>query len=156
MVALSIPLTMAVLDGAIANIALPTITGELHSTPSSVIWVVNAYPLAVTGSLLPLASAGELCGHRRIFIGGIAVFMLGPFACAYSPSLPWLIVSRVVQGFGGAGITAINNALLRFIYPRRRFGRGIGINVLVAATSAAVAPTVATGILSVSVWQWLL
>ncbi|MBV8120477.1 MAG: MFS transporter [Alphaproteobacteria bacterium] len=155
MFALSIALTMAVLDGAIANIALPTITGELHSRPSSAIWVVNAYQLAVTISLLPLASAGELYGYRRIFIGGLAVFTLGSLACAYSPSLPWLIVARVVQGFGGAGIMAINNALLRFIYPRQRLGRGIGINALVAATSAAVAPTVAAGILSVAVWQWL-
>ncbi|HJU20502.1 MAG TPA: MFS transporter [Stellaceae bacterium] len=155
MFALSIALIMAVLDGAIANIALPTIAGELHSRPSNAIWVVNAYQLAVTISLLPFASLGELYGYRRVFVGGLAVFTLGSLACAYSGSLEVLIVSRVVQGFGGAGIMAVNNALLRFIYPRRQLGRGIGVNALVAATSAAIGPTVAAAILSVANWQWL-
>jgi|SRR5579875_978667 DHA2 family multidrug resistance protein-like MFS transporter len=153
--ALAIALTMAVLDGAIANIALPTITGELHTRPADAIWVVNAYQLAVTISLLPLASLGELYGYRRVFIGGLAVFTLGSFACAYSGSLDMLVVSRIVQGFGGAGVMAVNNALVRFIFPRRQLGRGVGINALVAATSAAVGPTVAAAILSVAAWQWL-
>ena len=155
MLALSIALTMAVLDGAIANIALPTITRELSTEPSRAIWVVNAYQLAVTVSLLPLASLGELYGYRRVFIGGLLVFTLGSLACAYSGSLDTLVLSRVVQGFGGAGVMAVNNALVRFIFSRRRLGSGVGINALVAATSAAVGPTVAAAILSVAAWQWL-
>jgi MFS transporter, DHA2 family, multidrug resistance protein len=155
MFALSVALTMSVLDGAIANIALPTITSELHTRPSAAIWVVNAYQLAVTISLLPFASLGELYGYRRVFIGGLAVFTLGSFACASSGSLEMLIASRVVQGFGGAGIMAVNNALVRFIFPRRELGRGIGINALIGATSSAIGPTVAAAILSVATWQWL-
>jgi len=155
MLALSIALTMAVLDGAIANIALPTITSELHTRPAAAIWVVNAYQLAVTISLLPFAALGELYGYRRVFVAGLAVFTLGSFACAASGSLETLIVARIVQGFGGAGIMAVNNALLRFIYPRHQLGRGIGVNALVAATSAAIGPTVAAAILSVATWQWL-
>ncbi|MGH7054884.1 MAG: MFS transporter [Stellaceae bacterium] len=155
MFALSIALTMAVLDGAIANIALPTITQELHTRPAEAIWVVNAYQLAVTIALLPFASLGELYGYRRVFIGGLAVFTLGSFACAASGSLEMLIIARVAQGVGGAGVMAVNNALLRFIFPRRHLGHGIGINALVAATSAAIGPTVAAAILSVASWQWL-
>jgi DHA2 family multidrug resistance protein-like MFS transporter len=153
--ALSIALTMSVLDGAIANIALPTITNELHTRPSDAIWVVNAYQLAVTISLLPFASLGELYGYRRVFVGGLAVFTLGSLACAMSGSLEMLIVARVVQGFGGAGVMAVNNALVRFIFPRRELGRGVGINALVGATSSAIGPTVAAAILSVATWQWL-
>src|SRR5579875_1196536 len=150
------PRGWAVFALAIAlTIALPTITGELHTRPADAIWVVNAYQLAVTISLLPLASLGELYGYRRVFIGGLAVFTLGSFACAYSGSLDMLVVSRIVQGFGGAGVMAVNNALVRFIFPRRQLGRGVGINALVAATSAAVGPTVAAAILSVAAWQWL-
>jgi DHA2 family multidrug resistance protein-like MFS transporter len=155
MFALSIALTMAVLDGAIANIALPTITHELHTRPAEAIWVVNAYQLAVTIALLPFASLGELYGYRRVFIAGLAVFTLGSFACAASGSLEMLILARIVQGFGGAGVMAVNNALLRFIFARRHLGRGVGINALVAATSAAIGPTVAAAILSVATWQWL-
>jgi MFS family permease len=61
-------LAMAVLDGAIANIALPTIAAELRTDPANAVWVVNAYQLAVTVSLLPFASLGELRGYRRVFV----------------------------------------------------------------------------------------
>jgi DHA2 family multidrug resistance protein-like MFS transporter len=63
-------LSMSVLDGAIANIALPTIAAELRTDPASAVWVVNAYQLAVTISLLPFASLGELRGYRRVFVSG--------------------------------------------------------------------------------------
>jgi DHA2 family multidrug resistance protein-like MFS transporter len=148
-------LSMSVLDGAIANIALPTIATELRTDPASAIWIVNAYQLAVTISLLPFASLGELRGYRRVFVWGLAVFTLGSLVCALSGSLTALVVSRIVQGFGGAGIMSVNNALIRFIYPSDQLGRGIGINALVASISAALGPSVASGILSIGSWQWL-
>jgi MFS transporter, DHA2 family, multidrug resistance protein len=148
-------LSMSVLDGAIANIALPTIAEELRTDPVGAVWVVNAYQLAVTISLLPFASLGELRGYRRIFVWGLAVFTLGSLACALSGSLTTLVASRILQGFGGAGIMSVNTALLRFIYPADQLGRGIGINALVGSTSAAIGPSVAAGILSIASWQWL-
>src|ERR1700756_4304922 len=148
-------LSMSVLDGAIANIALPTITAELHTGPSNAVWVVNAYQLAVTIALLPFASLGELRGYRRVFVAGLAVFTLGSLACALSGSLTALVASRILQGVGGAGLMSVNTALLRFIYPADQLGRGIGINALVGATSAAIGPSVAAGILSIASWQWL-
>jgi DHA2 family multidrug resistance protein-like MFS transporter len=66
-------LSMSVLDGAIANIALPTIAAELRTDPATAVWVVNAYQLAVTISLLPFASLGGLRGYRRVFVSGLAV-----------------------------------------------------------------------------------
>lgn len=148
-------LSMSVLDGVIANIALPTIAAELQTHPSRAVWVVNAYQLAVTISLLPFASLGELRGYRRVFVAGLAIFTLGSLACALSGSLTALVASRILQGFGGAGIMSVNNALLRFIYPSDRLGRGIAINALVASISAAIGPSVAAGILSIASWQWL-
>jgi len=138
MFVIEIALAMSVLDGAIANIALPTIAAELRADPASAIWVVNAYQLAVTVSLLPFASLGELRGYRRVFGWGLAVFTLGSLACALSDSLSALITSRILQGFGGAGIMSVNSALVRFVYPRDQLGRGVAINALVGATSAAV------------------
>jgi MFS transporter, DHA2 family, multidrug resistance protein len=148
-------LAMAVLDGAIANIALPTIAAELRTDPANAVWVVNAYQLAVTVSLLPFASLGELRGYRRVFVWGLAVFTLGSLACALSGSLNALVASRILQGFGGAGLMSVNTALLRFIYPADQLGRGVGINALVGSTSAAIGPSVAAGILSIASWQWL-
>jgi MFS transporter, DHA2 family, multidrug resistance protein len=100
-------------------------------------------------SLLPFASLGELRGYRRVFGWGLAVFTLGSLACALSHSLTVLIASRILQGFGGAGIMSVNNALVRFVYPRNQLGRGIAINAMVGAISAAVGPSVAAAILSV-------
>jgi DHA2 family multidrug resistance protein-like MFS transporter len=152
---LALGITMAVMDSAIANVALPTIAREFHAAASSSIWIVNGYQLAITISLLPLASAGDIIGYRRIYLGGLALFTVASLACALSGSLPALALARVLQGFGAAGIMSVNTALVRFIYPHRLLGRGIGYNALVVAISAAIGPTVASGILAVAHWPWL-
>ncbi len=148
-------LALAVLDGAIANVALPTIAADVHASPSDSIWVVNAYQLTVTISLLPLASLGEIIGYRLVYRWGLVVFTVASLGCALSGSLATLAMARVVQGFGAAGIMSVNGALVRFIYPRRMIGSGFGINATVGSISSAVGPTVAAGILSVANWPWL-
>lgn len=155
MITLGIAVAMSVLDSSVANIALPTIAQELHTTPAASIWVVNSYQLAVTVSLLPLASLGDIIGYRRIWWWGLVVFTIASAACAASESLPVLVAARVLEGFGGAGIMSVNTALVRFVYPRAMLGRGIGTIAFVVATSAATGPTVAAAILSVASWHWL-
>lgn len=146
---------MAVLDGAIANVALPTIGRELHTDPASSIWIVNAYQLAITVALLPLASLGDKIGHRRVYIGGLIVFTLGSLGCALSHTLVQLTAARVLQGLGGAGIMSINAALVRFTYPNALLGRGMGLNAVIISLAAVVGPTAASAILAVATWQWL-
>ncbi len=67
-------LTLAVLDGGIANVALPTIARDVNTSPANSIWVVNAYQLAVTISLLPLSSLGEIYGYKRVYMAGLVLF----------------------------------------------------------------------------------
>jgi MFS transporter, DHA2 family, multidrug resistance protein len=155
MVSLGVAVAMAVLDGSIANIALPTIAHQMHTSPAASIWVVNAYQLAVTVSLLPLASLGDVYGHRRVYCWGLLLYTIASIVCAVSTTLPELVVGRILQGFGGAGIMSVNGALVRFIFPRAQLGRGIGYNVLVVATSSAAGPSVAAAILAVASWPWL-
>lgn len=128
---------MSVLDGAIANVALPTIAGDLHTSPSASIWVVNAYQLAITISLLSLSSMGEIWGYRKVYTIGLLLFSCTSLACALSDSLFTLIIARTLQGFGAAAIASVNTALIRIIYPKRFLGRGMGINALVVSVSAA-------------------
>jgi DHA2 family multidrug resistance protein-like MFS transporter len=151
----ALAITMSVLDGAIANIALPTIARDLQASPASSIWVVNAYQLAIIILLLPLASLGEILGYRRVYWAGLGVFTFASLSCALSDSLVTLTLARILQGIGAAGILSVNGALIRFIYPRRMLGRGIGINAVIVGVSAAVGPTVAAAILAVASWQWL-
>jgi MFS transporter, DHA2 family, multidrug resistance protein len=148
-------ISMTVLDGTIANVALPTIARELNAAPADSIWIVNAYQLTIVISLLPLASLGEVVGYRRVYQAGLAIFTLASLSCALSHSLVLLTAARTVQGIGAAGIMSVNGALVRFTYPHRMLGRGVGLNALVVATSAAIGPTVASGILAIAHWQWL-
>ena len=115
----------------------------LHASPAFSIWIVNGYQLAITISLLPLASLGEIIGYRRVYLAGLVLFTLASVFCALSHTLLLLTVARIMQGFGAAGILSVNAALVRYTYPRAQLGRGIGVNALVVATSAAVGPTVA-------------
>ena len=148
-------MAMSVLDSAIANVALPTIARELQATPAASIWIVNAYQLAIMVSLLPLAALGDRVGYRKVYMAGLAVFTLGSLGCALSHTLTLLTAARVLQGLGAAGIMSINAALVRFTYPRRMLGRGIGLNAVVISISAAVGPSVAAAILGVASWEWL-
>jgi len=152
---IALGIVMAVVDGAIANVALPTIAKDLDASPAFSIWIVNGYQLAITISLLPLSSLGEIVGYRRIYLAGLALFTLASVFCALSHTLLLLTVARIVQGFGAAGIMSVNMALVRYIYPRDLLGRGIGINAMVVAVSAAVGPTIAAGILAVGTWPYL-
>ncbi|AGK48288.1 sugar (and other) transporter family protein [Burkholderia thailandensis MSMB121] len=154
-VCVALGITLAVLDGAIANVALPTIARDLRASDAASIWIVNAYQLAVTISLLPLASLGDRIGYRRVYIAGLALFTAASLGCALSSSLPALATLRVIQGFGAAGIMSVNTALVRMIYPSSQLGRGVAINAMVVALSSAVGPTVASAVLAVAPWPWL-
>ena len=153
--AIALGIVMAVMDSAIANVALPTIGLDLHADPAASIWIVNGYQLAVTVSLLPLAALGDIIGYRRVYIAGLILFTVASLLCALSTSVPMLAVARMVQGFGGAGIMSVNSALIRFIYPHSQLGRGLSYNTLTVAVSAAAGPTVAAAILSLGTWPWL-
>ncbi|MEJ0020669.1 MAG: MFS transporter [Acetobacteraceae bacterium] len=152
---IALGLTLAVLDGSIANVALPTIARDLYASPAASIWVVNAYQLAVTISLLPLASLGDIYGYRRVYQYGMIVFTIASLGCAMSDSLTTLTIARIAQGFGAAGIMSVNGALVRFIYPRRWIGRGVGLNATIGSIASAAGPTVAAAVLAVAPWPWL-
>ncbi|KQP58348.1 MFS transporter [Methylobacterium sp. Leaf112] len=153
--AIGLAMTMAVLDGAIVNVALPVMARDLKVDPSAAIFVVNAFQIAVTAALLPLASLGDILGYRRVYLSGLVVFTLASVACAFAPSLPLLVAARIAQGLGAAGIMSVNIALVRFIYPHKLIGRGVGNVALVVAMASAAGPTVGAAILSVANWPWL-
>lgn len=146
---------MSVIDGTIANVALPTIATDLHITPAASIWIVNAYQLALMTSLLSFSSLGDIYGYRRIFLLGVVLFSVTSLACALADSFWTLTIARALQGFGAAAITSVNTAILRIIYPRRFLGRGMGINASVVAVSIAAGPSLAAAILSLGNWNWL-
>jgi MFS family permease len=155
MLTIAVAVSMTVLDAVIANVALPTIARDVGASPAASIWVVNAYQLALVISLLPLSSLGDIVGYRKVYQSGFAVFTIASLCCALSHSLISLGIARFIQGLGAAGIVSVNTALIRTIFPSKILGRGLGINAMVVAVSAAIGPTFAAGILSLASWPWL-
>jgi DHA2 family multidrug resistance protein-like MFS transporter len=154
-----IPLLLAAgicsLDAGIANVALPSISATLHATPADCVWIVNAFQLPMAMAILPVTSLGDRIGFRRIYMSGLFVFTLASFFCAISHTLDQLIAARILQGIGAAGISGVNTALVKQIYPPRLLGRGVSINSCVVAFSAIAGPSVAGLILSFAQWPWL-
>ncbi len=155
MLAIWLAISMAVLDSVIANVALPTIAQELRVSAARSIWIINAYQLAITALLLPLAALGDRIGYHRVYLPGLAIFIAGSLACAASRSLDTLIAARMFQGIGAAAIMSMNAALVRSTYPSAQLGRVIGYNALVLSLSAAAGPSIAAAILAVGSWPWL-
>lgn len=81
-----IGISMVVLDGAIANVALPTIATDLQASAARSIWVVNAYQIAIVVSLLSLSFLGDMFGYRRIYKYGLVIFLFSSLFCALSDS----------------------------------------------------------------------
>ncbi|CDA21220.1 transporter major facilitator family protein [Bacteroides sp. CAG:144] len=155
MVATFSGLFLAVLDGTICNVALPSISEDLQVSSSDSIWIINAFQLVIMMSLLPFSSLGELFGYKRIYLFGVAVFTVGSLFCSLTATLPLLVVARVFQGIGAAMIMSVNTSLVRIIYPKRHLGKGVGLNATVVAIASVAGPTLAAAILSVASWPWL-
>lgn len=150
-----IGLSMSVLDGNIANTALPSIAVQLHATPETSIWVVNAFLMAVAICVVPLSSLVDIIGYKRVYQGGIAVFTLASLGCSLPHSLATLVLARIIQGIGAACIWSTSAAIMRYVYPRALLGRGIGLAGIFVFTSAAAGPSIASGILAIASWHWL-
>ena len=148
-------LCMSVLDVNIINIVLPTLSHDFGTSPAVTTWIINGYQLAIVVSLLSFSALGEIIGYRKVYLSGIGLFCITSLICALSDSFWTLTIARIFQGFSASAITSVNTAQLRYIYPKSQLGRGMGINAMVVAISAAAGPSVASGILSIASWHWL-
>ncbi|WP_059244682.1 MFS transporter [Brucella vulpis] len=152
---LMVGLTLAVIDGTIANVALPTIAADFSAGPAASIWIVNGYQLAIVITMLPLAALGEIYGYRRVYVAGVALFTIASIGCMFSRSLEALTLARIIQGLGAAGLMSVNTALLRYTVPQAKFGTAIGLNALFVAVSSTIGPSLAGVMLSSLSWPWL-
>lgn len=153
--AVMLAVVLGSLDMAIVNTALPSIGKSLGSTPAASVWVINAYQLVVVATLLPLAALGDQLGPKRVFLGGLAFYIVASLCCALATSVPQLAAARALQGLGSAGMMSMNIALVRAIYPPAQLGRGVGLNAMVVGVGSCLGPTVASLVLSVAPWPWL-
>jgi DHA2 family multidrug resistance protein-like MFS transporter len=154
-VAISFGTALLVLDGAIANVALPTIARDLGVTNAVITNVVTVYQLVLVMFLLPFSSLGDRLGHRRLYQYGQGLFMLSSALCLVANSFWLLLLLRVLQALGSAMALSVSSAMLRQIYPASKLGTGLGLNSVIVASSAALAPTLGGYIVSHADWQWV-
>ena len=147
---------MIVLDATIVNVALPSIRADLGFTEESLAWVVNAYLLTFGGFLLLGGRLGDLFGHRRIFLGGIALFTLASLACGLSTSQHLLIAARAVQGLGGAVVSAVALSLLLLLFqePAERT-KAMGFFGFVMAGGGSIGVLLGGVLTDVLSWHWI-
>src|SRR5881227_3728776 len=107
---------MIVLDMTVVNVALPSIRQDLGFSESSLAWVINAYLLTYGGCLLLGGRLGDLFGHRRLFLVGLAVFTASSLVCGLSTHKTELIAARSVQGIGGAVTSAVSFGLVMTVF----------------------------------------
>src|SRR3954463_3112902 len=130
---------MIVLDATVVNVALPSIQTDLGFSQSSLAWVVNAYLIAFGGLLLLAGRLGDLIGRRRVFLIGLAVFTAASLACRASQSEAMLVVSRFVQGVGGAMTSAVILGMIVTMFPKPGEQAGaIGVFSFVASAGGSV------------------
>jgi EmrB/QacA subfamily drug resistance transporter len=147
---------MIVLDATIVNVALPTIRDDLGFSQASLAWVVNAYLLTFGGFLLLGGRLGDLFGHRRLFLAGIALFTLASLACGLATTQGTLVAARAVQGLGGAVVSAVALSLLMTLFTepadRAKAMGFFGFVLSGGGTAGVLLGGVLTDLLS---WHWI-
>ncbi|RAQ07967.1 MFS transporter [Burkholderia cepacia] len=156
LIVLCLGVLMIVLDSTIVNVALPSISTDLHFTETALVWVVNAYLLTFGGCLLLGGRLGDLYGQRRMFLAGLVVFTLASLACGLAQSQTMLIAARAVQGLGGAVVSAVSLSLIMnlFTEPGER-ARAMGVYGFVCAGGGSIGVLLGGLLTSSLSWHWI-
>ena len=147
---------MIVLDVTIVGVALPSIREDLGFSETSLAWVVNAYLLTFGGFLLLGGRLGDLFGHRRLFLIGIALFTLASLACGLAGSQEFLVGARAVQGLGAAVVSAVALSLMMTLFtePAER-AKAMGIFGFVASGGGSIGVLLGGILTDVLDWHWI-
>ncbi|WP_175411724.1 DHA2 family efflux MFS transporter permease subunit [Streptomyces sp. TRM64462] len=147
---------MIILDQNIVNVALPAVQADLGFSPADLVWTVNAYVIPFGGLLLLAGRLGDLLGRKRVFLTGLTLFTVASLACGLATGQEMLIVSRFVQGIGGAVTSAgiLGMIVTLFSEPREQ-AKAIGAFSFASAGGGAIGPLVG-GLLTDTIdWSWI-
>ncbi|MDE1154675.1 MAG: DHA2 family efflux MFS transporter permease subunit [Acidobacteriaceae bacterium] len=146
---------MEVLDTSIANVALPHIAGDLGASQDQGTWVLTSYLVANAVVLPAGAWASSVIGRRNFFLACITVFTVASFLCGIAPSLPILLLSRIVQGAGGGGLQPMAQAIMADSFDEKRRGQAFALYGLVAVLAPSIGPTLGGWITDNYSWRWI-
>ena len=150
---ISLGLFMVSLDNSILFTALPAIEAQLGTTPGQALWIINAYPLVLSGLLLGTGTLGDRIGHRLMFMAGLVMFGVASLAAAFAPSAWALVAARALLGVGASSMMPATLALIRLTFPdEQERNTAIGLWSSVAVVGAALGPVVGGAMLQVFWW----
>jgi EmrB/QacA subfamily drug resistance transporter len=155
LIAASLALMMAFLDALVVTTALPSLRASLHSSLSELEWTVTAYNLTFACMLLTGAALGDRFGRRRMFCGGLSLFLAASALAGLAHSAGLLIAARAMQGAGAAVMVPLTLTLVLEAYPPARQNFAIGVWSGVAALSGACGPIVGGGVIQALDWHWI-
>ena len=146
---------MEVLDTSIANVALPHIAGSLGASQDQSTWVITSY-LVANAIVLPIgAYLGSIIGRKRFYMSCVVVFGVSSLLCGLAPSLPLLLLFRVLQGLGGGGLQPSEQAILADTFAPAKRGQAFAVYGLAVITAPIVGPTLGGWITDNFDWRWI-
>ncbi len=151
----SVASLMVALDVLVVSTALSSIRVHLGASIEELEWTVNAYSLSFAVLLMTGAALGDRFGRRRLFAGGLALFIAASAACALAPSVGWLIAARAVQGSAAALVAPLSLALLSATFPPERRGWALGIYSAITGLAVLGGPVVGGAVTQGLAWQWI-
>src|ERR1700684_1939238 len=146
---------MEVLDSSIANVALPHIAGTLGASTEESTWVITSY-LVSSAIVLPMSGwLSNLIGRKRFYMTCVAIFTISSFLCALAPSLPLLILCRILQGAGGGGLQPSEQAILADTFTPKQRGQAFALYGLAVVVAPAIGPSLGGWITDNYNWRWI-
>ena len=144
---------MSALDGSVVNTLLPVLGQSLHASVAGIEWVATIYLLVISGLLLSVGRAGDLFGHKRLFLAGFALFVVGSALCGLATSARALIALRVIQALGAAMLMATSPAILTQSFPSSQRGRALGALGTFTYLGLTVGPSLGGWLAQVFGWR---
>ncbi|WP_342436148.1 MFS transporter [Paenibacillus sp. FSL L8-0436] len=146
---------MSTLDGSIVNIALPVLVKQLNLPVAQVEWVTTGYLMAICAVILLFGKLGDMLGKIRIFKIGTIVFIVGSLLCGLSTSLPFLIISRVIQAIGASMTMANSQGIVTDIFPATERGKALGLIGTFVSLGSIAGPSLGGIIVSTLGWEYI-
>jgi DHA2 family multidrug resistance protein len=146
---------MEVLDTSVANVALPHIAGNLSASVDESTWVLTAY-LVANAIVLPLSGwFSTLFGRKQFYMACVAIFTVSSLLCGIAPTLPLLIVFRILQGLGGGALQPISQAILVESFPAEQQGVATAFYGMGVVVAPVIGPTLGGWMTDNYSWRWI-
>lgn len=147
---------MVTLDSSIVNISLPKISSYFKAPLSGEVeWIVISYLIVIASLLLTMGRLSDIMGRKPLWMCGLAIFSLGSASCGAAPSLLFLVISRALQGVGGAMVMSVSPAMITDAFSFRERGKAMGLIGAVVAVGTCAGPTLGGIITQTLSWRWI-